>query len=139
MAATSVNRLSWISGGTVAFHTDGMAATPDGAGYWLVAADGLHSPLRRLRIAWWIAIWTKVAFLPLISLGWIENAGEFRRTGWSVQPEYQPLPVNVFTVPAAGAGPPPLAREFSAVIEVPAELRRVPSPSGVHVIPSEMR
>lgn len=70
--------------------------------------------------------------LPLVSLSWIENAGEFRSTDWSVRPEYQPLPVNVFTPAPAGAGPPPLAREFSAVIEIPEELRRVPSPSGVH-------
>ncbi len=85
-------------------------------------------------IVWWIAIWTKVVMLPLLSLSWIENAGEFRSTGWSVAPEYQPLPVNVFTA-QAGAGPPPLARAFSAVIEVPAELRRVPSPSAVHRVP----
>jgi hypothetical protein len=81
---------------------------------------------------WWVAIWTKVVILPLVSLSWIENAGEFRSTDWSVRPEYQPLPVNVFTPAPAGAGPPPLAREFSAVIEIPEELRRVPSPSGVH-------
>jgi hypothetical protein len=87
-------------------------------------------------IVWWIAIWTKVVVLPLLSLSWIENAGEFRSTGWSVAPEYLPLPVNVFTA-EAGAGPPPLARAFSAaVIEIPAELRRVPSPSGVHRVPA---
>jgi hypothetical protein len=87
-------------------------------------------------IVWWIAIWTKVVVLPLLSLSWIENAGEFRSTGWSVAPEYLPLPVNVVTA-EAGAGPPPLARAFSAaVIEIPAELRRVPSPSGVHRVPA---
>jgi hypothetical protein len=86
-------------------------------------------------IAWWIAIWTKVVVLPLLSLGWIENAGEFRTTGWSIAPEYQPLPVNVFTTSDARGGPPPLARAFSATLEVPAELRRVPSPSGVHRFP----
>jgi hypothetical protein len=86
-------------------------------------------------IAWWIAIWTKVVVLPLLSLSWIENAGEFRSTDWSVAPEYVPLAVNVFTAPAAGAGPPLLARKFSAVLEVPDELRRVPSPSGAHRIP----
>lgn len=86
-------------------------------------------------IAWWIAIWTKVVVLPLLSLGWIENAGEFRSTGWSIAPEYQPLAVNVFTPSREDGGPPPLARAFSATIEVPPELRRVPSPSGVHLFP----
>jgi hypothetical protein len=88
-------------------------------------------------IAWWIAIWTKVVVLPLMSLSWIENAGEFRHTDWSVAPEYQPLPITVFTPPQPGGGPPPLARKFSAaVIEIPEELRRAPSPSGVHRIPT---
>jgi hypothetical protein len=88
-------------------------------------------------VVWVMAIWTKVVILPLISLSWIEDAGEFRATGWSVAPEYAPLPVNVFTPQQEGAGPPPLARKFSAaVIEIPEELRRVPSPSGIHRIPT---
>jgi hypothetical protein len=88
-------------------------------------------------VAWWIAIWIKVGILPLLSLSWIENAGEFRSTDWSVAPEYLPLPVNVFSPEPATEGPPPLARKFSAaVIEIPEELRRVPSPSGVHQIPT---
>ncbi len=88
-------------------------------------------------ISWWIAIWTKVAILPLLSLSWIENAGEFRSTDWSVAPEYMPLAVTVFTPEQQGAGPPALARKFSAaVIEIPEELRRAPSPSGVHRIPT---
>jgi hypothetical protein len=87
-------------------------------------------------IVWWIAIWTKVVVLPLLSLSWIENAGEFRSTDWSVSPEYVPLPVNVFSPVATVGGPPPLARKFSAAaIEIPEELRRAPSPSGVHQIP----
>jgi hypothetical protein len=90
-------------------------------------------------VVWVIAIWTKVVILPLLSLSWIENAGEFRSTDWSVRPEYQPLPINVFTEPEPGAGPPALARAFSSVIELPPELRNLPSPSGVHRIPEEMR
>jgi hypothetical protein len=88
-------------------------------------------------IAWWIAIWTKVVILPLLSLSWIEDAGEFRHTDWSIAPEYLPLPVTAFTPAQVGAGPPPLARQFSAAaIEIPEELRRAPSPSGVHRIPT---
>jgi hypothetical protein len=88
-------------------------------------------------ISWWIAIWTKVVILPLLSLSWIENAGEFRSTDWSIAPEYLPLPVTAFSPTQVGAGPPPLARQFSAAaIEIPEELRRAPSPSGVHQIPT---
>src|SRR5437764_6231765 len=83
-------------------------------------------------LTWVIAIWTKVVILPLLSLSWIENAGEFRSTDWSVAPEYLPLPITAFTPELATGGPPPLARKFSAaVIDIPAELRRAPSPSGV--------
>jgi hypothetical protein len=88
-------------------------------------------------VVWWIAIWTKVVILPLLSLSWIENAGEFRSTEWSVAPEYLPLPVTAFTPIQEGGGPPPLARKFSAaVIDIPDELRRAPSPSGIHRMPT---
>jgi hypothetical protein len=103
---------------------------------------GIHfashlEPILAYWIAWVIAIWTKIVILPLLSLSWIEDAGEFRATGWSVAPEYVPLPVTVFTPQLAEGGPPPLARKFSAaVIEIPEELRRAPSPSGVHQIPT---
>ena len=103
---------------------------------------GIHfksdiEPILAYWIAWWIAIWTKVVILPLVSLSWIEDAGEFRATDWSVAPEYLPLPVTAFTPQQEGGGPPPLARKFSAaVIEIPEELRRAPSPSGVHRVPT---
>lgn len=103
---------------------------------------GIHfksdlEPILAFWIAWWIAIWTKVVILPLLSLSWIENAGEFRSTDWSVAPEYLPLPVTAFTPQQVGSGPPALARKFSAaVIEIPDELRRAPSPSGVHRVPT---
>jgi len=87
-------------------------------------------------VVWTLAIWTKVAILPLLSLSWIENAGEFRQTGWSVAPEFQPLAITAFVPPSEGSGPPALAREFSSVRELPAELRNLPSPSGVRRIPT---
>jgi hypothetical protein len=94
-------------------------------------------PIFEYWLTWVIAIWTKVVILPLLSLSWIENAGEFRSTDWSVAPEYLPLPVQPFTPELATGGPPPLARKFSAaVIEIPEELRRAPSPSGVFQIPT---
>jgi hypothetical protein len=90
-------------------------------------------------IAWWLAIWTKVVVLPLISLSWIEDAGEFRSTAWSVAPDYAPLPVTAFAEVATTGGPPPLARKFSAAaIEIPEELRRAPSPSAVFKIPDDL-
>jgi hypothetical protein len=45
--------------------------------------------------------------------------------------------VTAFTPDLGEGGPPPLARKFSAaVIEIPEELRRAPSPSGVFQIPT---
>jgi hypothetical protein len=94
-------------------------------------------PIAVYWITWVIAIWTKVVILPLVSLSWIEDAGEFRSTSWSVAPEYVPLAVTAFTPDLGEGGPPPLARKFSAaVIEIPEELRRAPSPSGVFQIPT---
>ena len=90
-------------------------------------------------IAWWLAIWTKVVVLPLISLSWIEDAGEFRSTAWSVAPQFAPLPVTAFVDTPSTTGLPPLARKFSAAaIEIPEELRRAPSPSGVFTIPKDL-
>jgi hypothetical protein len=83
-------------------------------------------------VSWTLAVWTRIVILPIMFLAWIENGGEFRATGWSIAPEYVPLPI--VAAPQGGA-PGALLREFSTVNEVPAELRRVPSPSGVHRVP----
>ncbi len=69
--------------------------------------------------AWTLAVWTRIVVLPFLSLSWIENGGEFRRTGWSIPPETQPLPIVAAVTP--GAGPGRLTREFSAVHAIPAE------------------
>jgi hypothetical protein len=84
-------------------------------------------------LSWVVAIWSKVVILPIVSLSWIENAGEFRITGWSVPPEIEPLPLVASVAPTE---PGRLAREFSTIGEVPAELRGLPAPSGVHVRPT---
>ena len=44
-------------------------------------------------VSWTLAIWTKIVVLPFVSLDWIENGGEFRRTGWSIPADYVPLPI----------------------------------------------
>ncbi len=87
---------------------------------------------------WALAVSTKIVILPLLSLGWIENGGEFRSTGWSTPPELVPTPVSVIGPADAGAGPPPLAIEFSSVGEVPEEVRNLPPPSAVRRIPENL-
>jgi hypothetical protein len=89
-------------------------------------------------VTWVLAIWTKIVVLPMFSLSWIENGGEFRFTGWSTSPELVPTPVSVIGRQEAVAGPPPLAIEFSSVKGVPEELRKLPAPSGVRRVPIDL-
>jgi hypothetical protein len=88
-------------------------------------------------VSWLIAVTTRIVVLPIVSLSWIENGGEFRRTGWSVPPEQEPMPIlaEAPADPRAVA----LASEFSAVGDVPEELRNLPSPTVVGAVqrPSE--
>ena len=81
-------------------------------------------------VSWTLAVWTRIVVLPIISLSWIENGGEFRATGWSTPAEAEPLPL-LASLPAHGPIS-PLAREFSSVNQIPDEIRNLPSPSGVH-------
>jgi hypothetical protein len=105
------------------------------AAHWLKVGLTNVEAVVEFWVAWVIAIWTKVAILPLLSLGWVENAGEFRQTGWSVAPDYTPLAVTVFQTETAQGGAPQLVREFSSVQAVPAELRNLPSPSAIRRAP----
>lgn len=84
-------------------------------------------------VSWIIANWTKIVILPIISLTWIESGGEFRQTGWSVAAEAESFPI--IAMERSELGDTRLVREFSAVNELPAELRDVPAPSGVHQVP----
>jgi hypothetical protein len=88
-------------------------------------------------VSWAIAIATKIVVLPILSLGWIENGGEFRATGWTVLA--QRAPVSAAAVAVVPAQPPPLAREFAAERELPRDVREAPSPSTVEAIPEELR
>jgi hypothetical protein len=86
--------------------------------------------------SWIIAVCTRIVVLPLVSLTWIEDGGEFRVAGWSITPELEP--VAALGVAEAGStdGLPRLAREFSVVIELPPELRGLPAPSQVPTPPA---
>ena len=96
---------------------------------FLGAAD--LKPIGEFWLAWTIAIGVKIVVLPIVSLSWIENAGEFRVTGWTIQPETEPLPLVAAVMPEAAAGQ--LVREFSAAHQVPVERR--PPLSGAHQVP----
>ena len=80
-------------------------------------------------ISWVIAITTKIVILPLISLSYIENGAEFRTVGWSVAPEYQPLPLlaAIDERPSDRS----LLREFSSAHSVP-DVQLARPLSGVH-------
>ena len=81
-------------------------------------------------IAWILAIpITKVVLLPLISVTYLESAGEIRRIEWSIPESQVPLPV-LASGAEAKRGPGPVVREASGVHAKP--LPQLPSPSGVH-------
>jgi hypothetical protein len=81
-------------------------------------------------IAWILAIpITKVVILPLVSLTYLESAGEIRRIDWSIPEANLPLPVLASSAEAK-RGPGPIVREASGVHAKP--LPQLPSPSGVH-------
>ncbi len=66
-------------------------------------------------IAWILAIpITKVVLLPLLSLTYLESAGEIRRIEWSIPESQVPLPV-LASGAEAKRGPGPVVREASGV------------------------
>lgn len=83
-------------------------------------------------VSWALATATRIAVLPIVSLTYIESAGEFRRTEWSVPPSQASLPV-IASQAEAQAGPGALVQEASGVHARP--LERKPSPSGAHEVP----
>jgi hypothetical protein len=87
-------------------------------------------------VSWVLADWTKIVILPLVSLSWVENGGEFRSVGWTVPPEYQPLPIVLQAEPAASQGA--LAREFSGEFH-PSDLRPARPLTAIQQVPEELR
>jgi hypothetical protein len=84
-------------------------------------------------IAWILAIpITKIALLPLVSVTYLESAGELRRIEWSIPESQVPLPVLATSSEQAG-GPGPLLREASGAHAQP--IPNLPAPSGVHRVP----
>jgi hypothetical protein len=82
--------------------------------------------------SWVLAINIKVVVLPIISLTYLESAGEFRRTEWSLPPEQIALPV-LASAADARRGPGRLLTEASGVHARP--LQQLPAPSGVRAVP----
>lgn len=97
----------------------------------IVGADDWR-PILLYWVSWVIADWTKIVVLPLVSLSWIENGGELRATGWSVAPQYEPLPI----VAAPGDGMEGrLVREMTGAIQV-SDLRPARPLTAARAIPT---
>jgi hypothetical protein len=92
---------------------------------------GDAKPILLYWVSWLLAVTTRIVVLPIVSLSWLENGGEFRVTGWSVPPEVEPLPLVAAATPEAAGGR--LVRELSAVHDRPVE--RQPPLSGAHARP----
>src|SRR5712692_8919470 len=77
--------------------------------------------------SWCIAIVTKIVVLPLVSLSWIEDGGELRKTGWTVPVQRERVPV----VAAARDDPheTEVAREFATAFPNLEPLDRKPAPA----------
>jgi hypothetical protein len=86
-------------------------------------------------VSWLLAVTTRIVVLPIGSLSWLENGGEFRVTGWSIPPEAEPLPLVAAVSPEAAQGR--LLREFSSVHAAPVQRR--PPLSGAHARPATGR
>ncbi len=84
-------------------------------------------------VSYLLAVSAKIAILPLLSLTYLESAGEFRSTEWSIPPQQVALPV-LASATEARRGPGELVRAASGVHAKP--LESLPAPSGVHAVPS---
>jgi hypothetical protein len=96
---------------------------------------GDAKPILLFWVSWLLAVTTRIVVLPIVSLSWLENGGEFRVTGWSIPPEAEPLPLLAASSPEAAQGR--LLRELSSVHAVPVQRR--PPLSGAHARPTTGR
>src|SRR3954471_14410594 len=69
-------------------------------------------PVLLFWVSWVLAVWTKIAALPLVNISWIENGGELRRCDWTIQPRHESVPV--VAVPAPDPHASAVVREVSA-------------------------
>jgi hypothetical protein len=83
--------------------------------------------------SWLLAISIKIGVLPIISLTYLESAGEFRRIQWSLPPQQVAVPL-LASAEEARRGPGQIVREASGVHTRP--LEPLPAPSGVHAVPT---
>jgi len=87
-------------------------------------------------VCWFLAFAIKIVVLPILSLTYLESAGEFRRIEWSVPAQQVALPV-LASAAEARQGPGQLLREASGVRARP--LEALPAPSGVRALPADAR
>lgn len=83
--------------------------------------------------AWLLFVFTKIVLLPIFSLTYVESAGEFRTTEWSIPASRETLPIIAATE-GGGAAPGKLLSEASGAHAIP--LQKQPGLSGAHEIPA---
>ena len=87
-------------------------------------------------VCWALAASLKIAILPIMSLTYLESAGEFRRIQWSLPPQQVAVPL-LASVDESQRAPGKLIREASGVHSRP--LDPLPAPSGVIEVPAAMQ
>lgn len=85
--------------------------------------------------AFLLYVFTKICLLPIFSLTYVESAGEFRRTDWSIPASREALPIIAATE-GGQAAPGQLLSEASGAHAIP--LQKQPGLSGAHQIPSDL-
>ncbi len=86
-------------------------------------------------VSWLLFISTKIALLPIFSLTYVESAGEFRRTEWSIPAVKESLPLLAAT-DAADIRPGKVLEQASGAHAIP--LPKQPGLSGAHQVPAEI-